>query len=262
MTTHDNPPLAIERQRMILDILKREGVVRNAELCELLSVSPVTVRSDLRELEKAGECEIIWGGAVSKAPATETETRLEQRSKLHGPVKQRIGARAAGLVEVGQTIILDAGTTTIEVVNHLPRDFDYLRVVTPALNVAVATTHFPYIELVMPGGVLRNLTRSLVGSQTLRALEMFNADWAFLASGGFSIERGVTTGNILEVEVKRTMVKQAAQVALIADSSKFGRILSLQVTPLHNVDVLITDTQLSDTDAQSIEALGVRVLRV
>lgn len=261
MVNQDNTPLAVERQRIILDILKREGVVRTAELCEMLNVSAVTIRSDLRDIKQAGECEIIWGGAVSKAPAGDVETQLEQRGKINYESKKRIGARAAELIEVGQTIILDAGTTTVEIVNHLPRDLEYLRVITPALNVAIATTHYPYIELVMPGGILRSLTRSLVGSQTLRSLELFNADWFFLASGGFDLEHGVTTGNIMEVEVKRTMLKQAARVVLVADGSKYGRILSLNVTPLSKIDVLVTDHQMSAADVKAVEAVGVTVLR-
>ena len=206
MDIKTNALLAVERQRSIVEILKREGVIRTAELCEMLNVSAVTIRSDLRDLEKAGVCEIIWGGAISKTPPTEAEARLEQRSLLNSDSKKRIGARAAELVESGQTIILDAGTTTVEIINHLPRDLDYLRVISPALNVAIAATQFPYIELVMPGGVLRNLTRGLVGPQTLQSLALFNADWTFLASGGFDIEHGVTTSNIMEVEVKRAMV--------------------------------------------------------
>jgi len=262
MSSGENTLLAVERQRIILDILRREGVVRNAELRELLNVSLVTIRSDLRELEKSGECEIIWGGAVSVRPPTDSEVRLEQRSKLNPNIKQRIGAAAAGLIEVGQTIIVDAGTTTVELIHHLPHDLEYLRVVTPALNVAVATTHYPDIEVVMPGGVLRNLTRSLFGPQTLRALEMFNADWTFLATGGFTVERGVTTSNILEVEVKRTMVKQANRVVLLSDSTKFGRILSLKVADMSEIHTLITDNKLSDSDVQAVETCGVRVLRV
>ena len=261
MTNSDSPLLAVERQRIILDLLNREGVVRTAELCDLLSVSAVTIRSDLQTLEKVGECKLIWGGAVANSPATANESRLEQRSKVNAESKQAIGAVAATLIEVGQTIILDAGTTTIEIVNHLPGELDYLRVITPSLNVAVAATYYPYVELVMPGGVLRNLTRSLVGPQTLRSLEMFNADWLFLASGGFDIEHGVTTGNMMEVEVKRTMVQQAARVALVADGSKFGRVLSLNVAPLSQIDVLITDRQMSDDDIQSVQKLGVTVMQ-
>lgn len=262
MATDDLTPLAVERQRTIASILRREGVVRNAELKELLNVSLVTIRSDLRELERIGECEVIWGGAVSVNPPSEAESLLSERSKLNVEEKQRIGAKAAELIELGQTIFLDAGSTTVEVVRHLSHHMEYLRIVTPALNVAAATTHYPDVELVMTGGILRNLTRSLVGPQALRSLELFNADWAFLASGGFSLEAGVTTSNLLEVDVKKTMAERSARVALLVDSSKFGRVLSLTVLPLERLDLIITDTGLSETDAQTIAALGVEVLRV
>lgn len=260
--SNDNTPLAVERHRIILDILRREGVVRSAELRELLNVSLVTVRSDLRELERIGECEVIWGGAVSSQPSPESEQLLEERSKLHPEAKQRIGQYAAELIDVGQTIIVDAGTTTIELIRSLSHDIDYLRIVTPALNIASAAAHYPNIELVMTGGVLRNLTRSLIGPQTIRLLEMINADWTFLASGAFSIDYGLTTSNILEVEVKKTMVSRAQRIALLADSSKFGKMRSLTVVPIQRIDILITDSGLSDQDAEKIEKLGVMVIRV
>ncbi|MEL7236103.1 MAG: DeoR/GlpR family DNA-binding transcription regulator, partial [Chloroflexota bacterium] len=219
MTSDDSAPLAIERQRIILDILRREGVVRNAELREMLNVSLVTIRSDLRELEKLGECEVIWGGAVSTQPPREEESLLAERSQLHQAEKQRIGARAVEFIEPGQTIFLDAGSTTVEVARQLPAHIEYLRVMTPALNVAAAVAYHPNAELVMPGGILRNLTRSLVGPQTLRGIEQFNADIVFLASGGYSVSHGITTSNILELDVKRTMVKYAKMRVLVADSS-------------------------------------------
>lgn len=262
MPTNDGTLLAVTRQQMILDILKREGAVRSAELRELLNVSLVTIRNDLRELENAGECEIIWGGAISPRPAIDSEAKLEERNQLHQAEKRRIGMKAASFVEEGQTIIVDAGSTTVELIHHLSRELDYLRVVTPALNVAVATSQFPNIELVMPGGVLRNLTRSLVGPQTLRSLEMFNADWTFLASGGFNTDRGVTTGNIMEVEVKRVMVAQASRVALLVDSSKYGRVQSLAVAPLSQIDVIVTDNKLADHHTADIESHHVEVVRV
>lgn len=262
MPSEETSLLAVERQRIILSILEREGTVRNAELKELLNVSMVTIRSDLRELESIGECEIIWGGAISKRPSSEHEMLINQRSHLNPEQKKRIGQRAAQMVEVGQTIIVDAGTTTVEAIHHLPHDLEYVRIITPALNVAWAATYYPNVELVMTGGILRNLTHSLVGPQSMRALEIFNADWVFLATGGFSIEHGVTTGNILEVEVKRTMVKQAERVALLADSSKFGKKLSLRVLQLTDLDLLITDAGLPDEATQTLMSLGVEVLRV
>lgn len=255
--------LAVERQRIIREILGREGVVRNAELKQLLQVSAVTIRSDLRELENAGICQIIWGGAVYVQPLVIQETHdIAARSNINHEVKQRIGARAAQLIEVGQTLIVDAGTTTVELVRHLSRDLDYLRIVTPALNIADAATQFPQVELVMTGGILRNLTHSLIGPQVMRSLEMFNADWAFIASGGYSPQHGVTTGNMLEVEVKRTMIQQAGRVALLADSSKYGTVMSLNVAPMKDIDVLITDTGLADSHVETLTQFGVEVLRV
>ncbi len=260
--TNDNLLLAVERQRRICDILLREGAVRTAELTKLFKVSAVTVRSDLSELQKQGECEIIWGGAVSRIPPSDQNSLLQQRNQLNRDSKMSIGRKAVEFIEVGQTVFIDAGTTTVEIVNHLPRNLEYLRIVTPALNVAVAATHYPYVELAMPGGVLRNLTRSLIGAQTLRSLEMFNADIAFMATGGFNIENGVTTGNILEVEVKRTMVQNSKRVILTADGSKYGHSLSLNVAPITAIDVLISDHQLGDVDTDELRACGWEVIRV
>lgn len=255
--------LAVERQKIIRELLEREGVVRNAELKAILQVSTVTIRADLRELENAGICEVIWGGALYKQPVVEAEPLLlTRRSKLNVEEKQRIGARAAQLVESGQTIIVDAGSTTVELVRHLPPDLESLRVVTLALNVAAAAVQFPQVELVMTGGVLRNVTYSLIGHQAIRSLEQFNADWTFLASGGFSLERGVTTSNVLEAEVKKTMFERGQRVALLADHAKFGNALALTVAPLASIDMLITGSGLSSTNAARIEGAGVQVIRV
>src|SRR5215470_12850690 len=128
MPSNEGTLLAVERQRIIQDILDREGTVRTAELKEILNVSVATIRSDLRELESTGACEVIWGGAVSKRrPASDSEAFLLERSKLNAEAKRAIGARAAQLVEVGQTILVDAGSTTVELVQNLPRDWEYLR---------------------------------------------------------------------------------------------------------------------------------------
>ena len=263
MNPEDNSLLAIERQRLIQQMLEREGVVRSAELKQILQVSTVTVRADLRELESAGICQMIWGGAVYIKPIVNHDPlSIAARSNLHPEVKRRIGLRAAQLLEVGQTAIVDAGTTTVEMIRSLSHELDYLRIVTPALNIAAAATQFPQVELVVTGGILRNLTHSLIGPQVIQSLDTFNADWAFIASGGYSPEHGVTTGNILEVEVKQTMIRQAARVVLLADSSKCGTILSLNVVPMRDIDILITDTDLPATYVEAFTQHGVEVIQV
>lgn len=263
MPANEGTLLAVERQRLIEDLLYHQGAVRTIELREILNVSVATIRADLRELESAGICEVIWGGAVSKRLPTQLgETFLLERSKLNAEAKRAIGARAVQLIEVGQTIMVDAGTTAVEFVEHLSKDWDYLRVVTPSLSVAAAAAQFAYIELIMTGGVLHHLTRTLSGAQAVRALEGFNADWAFLACGGFSLTHGAANSHTQEVEVKRTMVKQAAKIVLLADSSKFGKIRPLTVAPLRAIDIVITDNHLSDEHCEAIAALGPEVIRV
>lgn len=237
--------------------------MRTAELKQILQVSSVTIRADLRELESAGICQMIWGGAVYIKPIINHDPlSIAERSKLNLEAKRRIGTRAAQLLEVGQTVIVDAGTTTLEMVRSLSHDLDYLRIITPALNIAAAATQFPQVELVVTGGILRNLTHSLIGPQVMQSLNGVNADWAFIASGGYSPSRGVTTGNILEVEVKQTMIRRAAKVALLADSTKCGTILSLNVAPMSDIDLLVTDTDLLDADVAAFEEQGVEVMRV
>jgi DeoR family transcriptional regulator of aga operon len=257
--------LAIERRKIICEILERDGVVRNAELKELLHVSTVTIRADLRALAKQGICDLIWGGAVFRQPSAEPEAPLlitHTMTVANLEAKQRIGARAAQLVKSGQTLLVDSGSTTVELLRHLSLDLGYLRVVTHALNIAAAAAQFPQVELVMTGGVLRTLTYSLIGPQAIHSLEMFNADWAFISCSGFTVEQGITTSNILEAELKKTMIAHAEQVVLMADHTKFGNARSLTATPLAEIDVLITDSGLSDQSATQIESAGVEVIRV
>lgn len=264
--------LAIERQKIIREILEREGVVRNADLRKRLNVSTVTIRADLRQLALQGICDLIWGGAVYRTtpadPDTSRRTLSPQRLSPTGAAvvnweaKQRIGARAALMVSSGQTIIVDSGTTTVELLQHLPTDLGYLRIVTPAVNIAAAAAHFPQVELVMTGGVLRNLTYSLIGPQAIHSLEMFNADWAFLSTGAFNIEQGITTSNILEAELKQTMIAHAERIVLLADHSKFGSAHALTVAPLASIDMLITDRSMSVDAAVQISSTGIEVIRV
>jgi DeoR family fructose operon transcriptional repressor len=255
------PLLAVERQRMILEILERQGVVRNTELRHLLNVSLVTVRADLRELQNQGALEIVHGGAVARHPG-DNELLLDERTHQNTDKKRRIGARAAQMVKSEQTIIVDAGSTTIELINCLPPDLDDLKIVTHGLNIAVAAARLPYVEVVVPGGMVRLLTLAIVGPQVLNFLEMINADCVFLATNGFSPEYGLTTANMLEVEVKRKIVQRAEKVILLADSSKYGKRQSLTVIPMDSVDMVITDRALGDADAVRLEEIGIEVIRV
>lgn len=255
-------PLPSERQKLILEILEREGIVRNAELRELLKVSPGTIRADLRELETQGVLEIVHGGAVARRSASDRKLLIDERMTQNADIKKRIGGRAAQFVESGQTVIVDSGTTTLEFVNQLSLDLDYLQIVTHGLYIAVAAARHANVELLMPGGVVRNSTLTLVGPQVLHFFEVINAHYTFLATTGFSLESGITAANLLEAEVKRKIIQRAKKVVLLADSSKYGKHQALTVVPMDSIDILITDKNFDDAAVDSLQSLGIEVLRV
>lgn len=236
--------------------------MRNSELRELLKVSPGTIRADLRELEAQGVLEIVHGGAVVRRAASDGKILLDERTQLHAESKRRIGARAAQMVKSEQTILVDSGTTTIELINNLSSNLDYIQVVTHSFQVAALAARLPNVEVLMPGGMVRAYNMTLVGPQALSFLDTINADAVFLATTGFSVEYGVTNANILEVEVKRKITQRAEKVILITDSSKYGKRQALQVVPMASIDMLITDTDLHDDAVQKLAALSIEVVRV
>ena len=263
MSIDEGTLLAIERQHFILNLLHRDGVVRNNSLKEMLGVSHATIRADLRELESDGACEIVWGGAVAKKRLYPTHNvPVAHQVENSQDAKRRIGKRAAQLLEAGQTVLIDAGSTTIEVVHHIPEDIQDLRLVTPGLNIAVAAAQCPHVEVMLTGGLLRHLTRTLIGSQVQAMLNWVNADWAFIATGGFSVEQGITTSNVLEADVKRLLDARASKTVVLADSSKYRKVLSICVAVWNNIDILISDTGLDDEAVDAISAYGVEVIRV
>ncbi len=262
VTISNRALLAAQRHNLILEILEREGAVRTSELRDVLKVSLVTIRADLRDLELQGFLELTRGGAIAVNPARERELIVTERSQLNVERKRRIGEYAARLIKDGQTVIVDAGTTTMEVINSLSRNVEYVKVITPALNIASGASQLPYVEVVVLGGVVRPLTQSIIGSQALQALATINADITFLASGGITAERGVTTSNMMDAEIKRAITHCASQVVLVADSSKFGTRLSFTVAHLNKIDQIITDSGLSDEQVAEIESVGSQVVRV
>jgi len=258
----EKPLLAAERQRIIIDQLERVGSVRNAMLSELLNVSIVTIRSDLRELEMQGLLEIVHGGAVLKEWSPSLEPLLEERQRIYVEEKKRIGARAAQMVRSGQTIYVDGGTTTIELINHLPTNLEALQIITQGLNIGIAAAGIPNVEVVMPGGFVRRRTLSILGPQAITFLETLNTDCMFMSGNGFSVEYGVTSPSLDEAELKRTVVQRTGHVILLADSSKYGKRQLMTAAPIDRIQTLITDDKLPDAAVTKLENAGLEVIRV
>lgn len=208
-------------------------------LSKALGVSPATVRRDLTELEKQGLIRRTHGGALPLS-GTSFEPSLGQKAAEQVEEKRRIGMAAASLVRDGETIILDAGTTTVEIARALSARRD-LTVVTNSLAIAAELADREGVHVIVTGGDLRKHTMALVGPAAESFLRTITADRVFLGINGISPERGLTTPNLLEAATKRAMVQAASEVVVVADHTKLGRVTFAHVADLEQVDRLVCD---------------------
>lgn len=253
--------LAEERRRAILATLKRDGRVTVADLAAQFCVSAVTARADLVVLSESGLLVRSHGGAV--LAQTAVDTPIDVKVSLHHDEKVRIGRAAAALVGEGQTILLDSGTTTLEVARALnQRAVPGITVITHALNIATEFSHAPHTTLIMIGGILRQISQSFVGPQAEAMLARLHWDHFFLGVNGLDAEGGVYTPDVLESGLNAAMIRTARQTTVVADSSKIGRRSLATIAPLSSIHRLITDTGIRPEDRAAIERLGVKVITV
>ena len=249
-----------ERRRAILDTLRRDGRVLVLDLARRFQTSQVTIRKDLDELHAEGLIHRTHGGALPARDRALEDPTLREKQKLHRKEKLRIAEAAARMVEEGQVVILDSGTTTTEIARAL-RNFHNLTIVTNALNIA-ADLSGSAVELILTGGTLRKNSFSLVGPIAEETLHRLNADVLFLGVDGFDVQYGLTTPNLLEAKVNRVMVEVSKRTVAVCDSSKFGRrSLSLIVPPsaLHQI---ITDENVARGDVRALKKAGIEVTLV
>jgi len=252
--------LSEERRRAILEILNRDGRVLVLDLARRFETSQVTIRKDLEELHAHGLIHRTHGGALPAREGALEDPTLREKEKLHRKEKLRIAQTAAGMVQEGQVVILDSGTTTTAIA-HALRHFHNLTVVTNAVNIA-AELSGTAVEVILTGGTLRQNSFSLVGPIAEETLHRLNADILFLGVDGFDVQYGLSTPNLLEAKVNRVMVEVAKRTVAVCDSSKFGRrSLSLIVPPsaLHQV---VTDRGVLKSDVRLLKKAGIEVTLV
>lgn len=269
MSTQINPhdlgaealtPLMLDRRARIAAMVRQRGSVRVQELAELFQVSSVTIRTDLVQLEKEGALVRDRGGAVSIAQPSAL-VAFEQRAILHQEVKERIGRAAASLVAPGDTILLDAGTTVVEMVRYLPIGAQ-LTVVTNALNVAIELRARGETRVVLLGGTVNYETFGTLGPMAEQALDDLNVQKLFLAAETVDLTSGITDSTMEIAQVKRAMVRAARQVVLLADSSKWGRAGFIKVAPLSAVQTVVVDAGLPPSECATMERMGVNLMLV
>lgn len=262
MATATERLLKEERHRKILDLLEREGRVTVDDLVKRFEVSSVTVRGDLDALSDSGMLVRSHGGAVRRLDASQ-DYPLRFKESIHHAEKARIGQAAVEMIRPNQTIILDSGTTTAQVVRQLKaRKIRPLTVITNALNIAVELAEVQDVSLIMIGGLLRHVSNSFVGPQAERMLQDLHADHFFLAVDGLDPQLGLSTPDILEAQLNAVMIRVATQVTVVADASKFGRRSLSLIGGIESVQRVITDDRIPADIARAVREKGVELVVV
>lgn len=241
---------APERRQLILEALTRHGRVEVAALAQSLQVSEDTVRRDLKALTEQGFLQKTHGGAVLLATA---QIPFPARNQVRTGVKASIGAAAAALIEVGQTVFIDAGSTTREMARAL--NVAKLTVITNSLDVANVLAERPGIELVMCGGLWCGSERYFSGPTALATIESYRADIAFIGACAVHPKLGVTANGAGDARVKAAMIRHSASAVLLADESKFGQIAAHAVADLGQFERVITDVVPEWLDVKRVIAV-------
>lgn len=246
------------RSSRVLQLLRQRGHLSVHELSRELSVSQMTIRRYLKDLEQTGMINRYHGGANLKPERGDSEWPLVLRETEHVDAKRAIGKVAAGLVGDGDVVILDAGTTTLSVAHNLVQN--RLTVASNFLPILNFLAEQKNVSLIGIGGTLYTDNRCFIGALAVSTIRSINANVAILATSCLSLNRGMTNRNLAEAEVKRAMLESADRVILVMDSSKMNRHTLASVAGIEMLDTLVSDEYLTPEDRAAIEARGVRVL--
>lgn len=249
---------AAERQQRILAEARRDGRVEVAALAELLRVTPETVRRDLTSLEGRGSLRRVHGGAIP-VERLEVEPTLATRTARLTEEKRRIAVRAVEQLPAEGTVILDSGSTTLAIVDRIPRQAQ-LTVITNSVAAAARLTGYNNVTLYVLGGRIRGVTGAAVGEWALSALADITVDVAFLGTNGFSAARGLTTPDQSESLVKAAMVRAARRRVLVSDATKSGDDHLHRFAVMADIELFITDSSLDADVAAEIRTLGPEVV--
>lgn len=249
--------LTAERRQYILNVLRRDGKVVAKQLSEELSLSEDTIRRDLRDLDGDGLLQRVHGGALPCAPATPTfKVRQEQLSQA----KLAIAQAAAQMVRDGQVVILDGGTTNVQVARHLAPEL-HATIITNSPPLATALEEHPHIEVMMLGGHLYKHSLVTVGALTLEALRMIRADLYMPGICSVHPEIGMSTENLEESYVQRAMIACSAEVVALVSPEKLNKAYPYIITPLSELTEIITERSVPDETLEPYRALGLTITR-
>jgi len=234
--------LTQQRKQHILSILQRDGQVVAKTVSQELGLSEDTIRRDLRELAQEGLLQRVHGGALPASPAV---ANFAVREVILMDSKVAIGRAAAQLIRSGQVVILDGGTTSVQVARHLPRNLQ-ATIVTHSARTALELVEHPTVEVILIGGRLFKHSIVSVGAAALDAIKHIRADVYFMGVTGVHPEAGLSTGDLEEAYMKLALVRQAAETFVLVSHEKLGAASQYVIAPLGDVSGLIVEASVSD----------------
>ncbi|MFT4112642.1 DeoR/GlpR family DNA-binding transcription regulator [Silvibacterium sp.] len=245
------------RKQQLLTRLKQDGKLVAKELSEELGVSEDTIRRDLRELAQDGLLLRVHGGALPASPAMGD---FAAREEIRHEGKVAIGRAAAAMVQQGQVIILDGGTTSREIARHLPHELK-ATVVTHSPTIALELLYHPSLEVILLGGRLFKHSVVAVGAACLEGIKAIRADIFFMGVTGVHPQTGLTTGDFEEAGVKRALSHAAAETYVLASAEKLNAASPFKVLELSQVTGIITEAHVSDAMIRPYKKLGIHAVR-
>lgn len=246
--------LKAERQSIILEELRAFNHIKSTKLCEILKVSEDTIRRDLNELENNGQLKKVHGGAVSLSFIPSFKKREVQEIKT----KHIVAKKALELIKEGQVLIIDGGTSNLQLVNLLPVD-KKLTVFTNSIPVASKLCEYPNVDGVLLGGNILRKGHSTVGHQALESLLEIHADMCFLGIAGVDPEIGLTEANRQETTIKKAIINASNIVVSMVISSKLNTRQPFKVCGIECLDIMVTDLDQDNKMLSTYREKGVKV---
>lgn len=253
---------AVERQNKIVELVHENGQIEIPDICQMFDISEMTARRDLNELDRKGLLRRIHGGGIANLGRS-YEPSFQTRAVKNQDAKTAIGLKAAELVYDGDSIALDVGTTTLEIVPGLKGKRN-LTIVTSCLQIATKVVDQISLEidarLILTGGIVRPRELSMIGPIPEQVYQDLHVDKAFIGIGGINLEDGLTEYNIEDTQIKRIMIRSAREKIVVVDGAKFGVTTFASVAPLTAIDKIVTDKSAPSDMVEAIRRHGVEVI--
>ena len=250
----------MERHQLILEILKKQKHVKVLELCEVLDVSAVTIRKDLKLLEEKGLLYRTHGGASLENPYI-NERPIQEKEKISIEEKSKIAEAAAKLIEANDSIMIASGTTVQQLARAI-QPKEKLNVITSSLFVALELLNHKEIEVIQLGGNVRHSSSSVIGHYALQILNNISCNRLFLGVDGIDLDYGCTTTSLEEAVLNKKMIDCAQKTTILADSSKFGKRGFGRICGLGDINEIITDDRLDNSIQKRLKKMGIKITLV